>query len=68
MKPLREHPWLIGIVLVVVVTFASNLHKPDEFANDAAVCFALVGALLFLGLARLMWRLVDALHARFSKR
>jgi hypothetical protein len=57
-----------GVVLVVVVTFASNRHKPDEFANDAAMCFALVVALLLWGLARLMSRLVDALHARFSKR
>ena len=57
-----------GVVLVIVVTFASNHHKPDEFANDAATCFALVVVLLLWGLARLMSRLVDALHARFSKR
>jgi hypothetical protein len=57
-----------GVVLVVVVTFSTNRHKPDEFANDAAMCFALVVALSLLGLARLMSRLVDALHTRFSKR
>jgi hypothetical protein len=57
-----------GVVLLIVVTFASNRHKPDEFANDAAVCFALVVAFSLWGLARLMSRLVDALHRRFSKR
>jgi hypothetical protein len=56
------------VPLVLVVTFVANRHKPDEFANDAAMCFALVVALLLWGLARLMSRLLDALHARFSKR
>ena len=57
-----------GVVLVLVVTFAANRHKPDEFANDAAMCFALIVALSLWGLARLMSRLVDAVHARLSKR
>jgi low affinity Fe/Cu permease len=57
-----------GIVLVLVVTFASNRHKPDEFANDAATCCALVIGLSLWGLARLMKGVVDRVHARFSKR
>ncbi len=57
-----------GVVLIIAVTFAFNRHKPDEFANDAAMCFALVAAFLLWGLGRLMSRLVDSLHRRFSKR
>jgi len=57
-----------GAVLVIVVTFVSNRHKPDEFANDAAMCFVVVVAFLLWGFARLMSLLVDALHARFPKR
>jgi hypothetical protein len=57
-----------GMVLVISVTFASNRHKPDEFANNAAVCFGLVVGSLLWGLAILMSRLVNALHARLSKR
>jgi len=57
-----------AVPLILVVTFASNRHKPDEFANDAAVCFGLVVASLLWGLASLMSRLVNALHARLSKR
>ena len=58
----------MGVVLVVVVTFAANRHKPDEFANDAAMCFALIVAVSLWGLARLMSRVVDAVHGRLSKR
>ena len=57
-----------GMVLIIIGTFASNRHKPDEFANDAAVCFGLVVASLLWGLASLMSRIVNALHARLSKR
>jgi hypothetical protein len=57
-----------GAVLVIVVTFASNRHKPDEFANDAAVCFGLIVVSFLWGLAILVSRLVNALHARLSKR
>jgi hypothetical protein len=57
-----------GVVLVIVVTFASNRHKSDEFANDAAMCLGLVVAALLWGLASLMSRFVNALHARLSKR
>lgn len=57
-----------GVILVLVATFAANRHKPDEFANDAAMCFALVVALSLWGLARLMSRLVDARRARLVKR
>ncbi|MFZ3265902.1 MAG: hypothetical protein WA172_17990, partial [Terriglobales bacterium] len=53
-----------GAVLVIVVTFASNRHKPDEFANDAAVCFGLIVVSFLWGLAILVSRLVNALHAR----
>ena len=58
---------ITGVVLLLVVTFASNRHKPDEFANDAAVCFGLIVGFLLWGLARVTKRLVDALHARLSK-
>jgi hypothetical protein len=57
-----------AVPLILVVTFASNRHKPDEFANDAAVCFGLIVASLLWGLAGLVSRLVNALHARLSKR
>lgn len=57
-----------GLVLVLVVTFAANRHKQDEFANDAAMCFALIVGLLLWGLARLVKGVVDTLYARFSKR
>jgi len=57
-----------GVVLVVVVTAASNRHKPDEFANDAALIFGLVVASLLWGLATLMSRLANALQSRLSKR
>ncbi len=57
-----------GVVFLLVVTFASNRHKPDEFANDAAMCFGLIVGFLLWGLARLMKGVVDTLHARFSKR
>lgn len=56
-----------GVVLLLVVTFAANRHKPDEFANDGAVCFGLIVGFLLWGLARLTKSLVDALHARLSK-
>jgi hypothetical protein len=57
-----------AVLLILVETFASNRHKPNEFANDAAVCFGLVVASLLWGLASLISRLVNALHARHSKR
>lgn len=53
-----------AIPLILVVTFVANRHKPDEFANDAFVCFAILVVLLFLGFCRL----VDALRTRFSRR
>ena len=56
-----------GLILIVVYTFVSNRHKPDEFANDAAVCFGVAVGLLLWGSARLMKSVVDTLHARFSK-
>src|SRR5215470_14677568 len=42
-----------GLILFVVLTFISNRHKPNEFANDAVVCFGIVFGLLLWGLARL---------------
>jgi hypothetical protein len=57
-----------AVPLILVVTFVVNRHKPDEFANDAAVCFGLVVASLLWGLASLLSRLVNALPARLSKR
>jgi hypothetical protein len=57
-----------AVPLILVVTFASNHHKPNEFANDAALCFGLIIASLLWGLASLMSRLVNALHTRLSKR
>jgi predicted Na+-dependent transporter len=53
-----------AIPLILVVTFVANRHKPDEFANDAFACFAILIVLLFLGSCRL----VDALRTRFSRR
>jgi hypothetical protein len=57
-----------GITLVLGATFIANRHKPDELANDALTCFAVVVVLVFFGLYRIMSRFLDALHARFSKR
>ena len=54
----------VVIPLILVVTFVANRHKPDEFANDAFACFAVLVVLLFLGFCRL----VDALRTRFSRR
>jgi hypothetical protein len=53
-----------AISLVLIGTFVANRHKPDEFANDALTCFAL----LFLGLYRLFSSFLDALYTRFSRR
>src|SRR5579872_4398753 len=36
----------IGIILLLLVTFATNRHKPDKFANDALTCFAVIVAFL----------------------
>ena len=57
-----------GVALLLVATFASNRHTPEEFANDAAVCFGLIVGFLLWGLARLVKSVVDTLHVRFSKR
>jgi hypothetical protein len=66
-KPKRRICVATGVFLVLVGTFAANRHKPDEFADDAVMCFALVFALLFWGLYR-MFRFLDVLVARLFRR
>jgi len=58
----------IEVALILAVTFVANRHKPDEFANDALMYFAVLVTLLFWGLYRIKSRFLDALHARLSKR
>jgi multisubunit Na+/H+ antiporter MnhB subunit len=60
----RRFAVAVAIPLILIVTFVANRHKPDEFANDAFACFAVLIVLLFLGFCRL----VDALRTRFSRR
>jgi hypothetical protein len=56
-----------GVPLILVGTFVANRHKPDELANDVLMCFAVLVALLFWGLYRIMSRFLDALHERLSR-
>lgn len=63
-SPKRRIAIVVVIALALVVAFVANRHKPDEFANDALACFAVLFIVLFIGFSRLL----DAVRTRFSRR
>lgn len=71
-NPLRKSTKRIVLAAVIgiylIATFVANHHKPDGDVDDLLACLSIIGILLLWGLYRITSRILDALHARFSRR
>jgi peptidoglycan/LPS O-acetylase OafA/YrhL len=56
------------IAIALVAIFLTNRHKPDEEFDDVLGCLGILFVLGLLALKRAFSRLMDALHARLTRR